>query len=400
MFFLKKEIIVNTILRFLGIGSVVWLLNIFNGSDLTSLWGEIVLILTYATIFNMIAQFGQGMYILDSQKTDETTLWRIQVNTLTISFILFLLTFLINKFEFNEYVLGAAMSVFTGWFLNRKFFYQKEKNRPLLFSILNSNNYINFLLLAVVGLLYNNGNLLDSKEYLIYGLFVVFLVSIIIKLRYFPLEDFSFQKQLSILRGSFPFLLVTSGLVILSWMDTLMLDFYTDSFEVGIYNTVFKACSLLAIGLSILNAYVAPRIRNTYNDSIEKLKKLVRPFNRLGLISGISVLVVFWLFPEVVFRILGLEPLPSYVTLLLVMSVGYVVNASSGNVGLLLQLTGHKRTFNLAILVALGLNLILNTILIPKHGALGAGIASSASMITWNWISVIMVKRIHGFWSI
>ena len=45
------------------------------------------------------------------------------------------------------------------------------------------------------------------------------------------------------------------------------------------------------------------------------------------------------------------------------------------------------------------MNFILNLVLIPNFGIMGASIASASSLITWNILSLIYIKRKFGFWT-
>ena len=62
-----------------------------------------------------------------------------------------------------------------------------------------------------------------------------------------------------------------------------------------------------------------------------------------------------------------------------------------------MQMTGNQHLFQNIHLVAAILNVLLNYILIPISGIQGAAIASFFSVVFWNTIMVIIVKRKFGF---
>jgi O-antigen/teichoic acid export membrane protein len=61
-----------------------------------------------------------------------------------------------------------------------------------------------------------------------------------------------------------------------------------------------------------------------------------------------------------------------------------------------MQMIGKEKVYQKIILLSLILNITLNLILIPVYGAIGAAIASMISLITWNTISTIYVKKTTG----
>ena len=80
---------------------------------------------------------------------------------------------------------------------------------------------------------------------------------------------------------------------------------------------------------------------------------------------------------------------------LLLLAVGQLVNAWFGPTGMLLNMTGHEREVTRAVTVAAGMNVVLNLLLIPPFGVVGAAIATSASLVFWNiWLWLVARWRL------
>ncbi|MFB2895357.1 polysaccharide biosynthesis C-terminal domain-containing protein [Aerosakkonemataceae cyanobacterium BLCC-F50] len=78
-----------------------------------------------------------------------------------------------------------------------------------------------------------------------------------------------------------------------------------------------------------------------------------------------------------------------------VLVFGQLVNALCGSVGYLMIMTGHQNQSFRVIFCSALLNVVLNAILIPFFGIVGAAIATSFTMIVWNvWLSILVVKYI------
>ena len=78
---------------------------------------------------------------------------------------------------------------------------------------------------------------------------------------------------------------------------------------------------------------------------------------------------------------------------LLILLIGQIVNAMSGSVGFILQMTGREKVYQNILLLTLVINITLNIILIPKFGIEGAAIASAFSLLLWNLCSVFYIYR-------
>jgi O-antigen/teichoic acid export membrane protein len=81
--------------------------------------------------------------------------------------------------------------------------------------------------------------------------------------------------------------------------------------------------------------------------------------------------------------------------MLIALLFGQVVSAAVGSVGYLMTMTGHQRdAARVYACVAVG-HVGLNAIAIPLLGALGAAVATAASISIWNlWLHSLVVKRL------
>jgi len=84
---------------------------------------------------------------------------------------------------------------------------------------------------------------------------------------------------------------------------------------------------------------------------------------------------------------------------MIVLCFGQWVNVALGPVALLLTMTGHERDALVGIAWGAGVNLLLSAVLIPPLGMIGAAVSSTASLIAWNLILVVWVRRRLGIGS-
>jgi O-antigen/teichoic acid export membrane protein len=112
-------------------------------------------------------------------------------------------------------------------------------------------------------------------------------------------------------------------------------------------------------------------------------------------ISVPVILVYFVWGKELVMLVFG-EEYASASTALLILCVGQFMNASSGSVALILNMTGNDRKTLQGVGVALISNITISYFLFPIYGFLGVAIGYSVSLIMWNLIMVWMVKKYTG----
>ena len=80
---------------------------------------------------------------------------------------------------------------------------------------------------------------------------------------------------------------------------------------------------------------------------------------------------------------------------LIILSVGQFFNAYCGSIGYLLNMTGKEKIFKNAILIGAILNIILNFVLIPYWGIIGAAVASAVSYFIMAALMFVVTHKIY-----
>ena len=87
-------------------------------------------------------------------------------------------------------------------------------------------------------------------------------------------------------------------------------------------------------------------------------------------------------------------------TALVVLTLGQLVNAATGSVGYILQMTGKHQLLTLIVATAAAVNLGLNYMLIPAMGMDGAALASLVAMAVLNLVPFFIIKASYGFFTL
>jgi len=197
---------------------------------------------------------------------------------------------------------------------------------------------------------------------------------------------------------SFPMFLTSAMYIVMSQTDILMLGSLATMSDVGVYAVVVKLATLTVFILTSINAIVAPKFSELYHSSkIEELKNIAQKSSKLMFWGSLPVIIVNIFFGLFILQLFGDEFARGYYALLF-LSIGYFVNSLVGSVGYLLNMSGHQKALNKIVIFGGLVNIILNYLLIPIYGIYGAAFASMISMILWNLLASLYIKKIFGFY--
>ena len=223
--------------------------------------------------------------------------------------------------------------------------------------------------------------------------FLCSTVYILNKMRGEQASSFGWKGQLFSL-GT-PILISSSLFLVISWSDTLMLGYYLPEREVGIYRIVFKIATLITFAQFALNTVVAPMV-SALSKNRDRLYEMTHKVAQLNLLSAGPIFLIVLFFGPFLISIFGVEnPSVAYPWLIL-LAIGQLTNAFAGPVMNILNMTGYEKSARNTMLVTAVFNVILNFLMIPKFGPLGAAVATTATMIGWNVWAAALVFKFHG----
>jgi O-antigen/teichoic acid export membrane protein len=81
---------------------------------------------------------------------------------------------------------------------------------------------------------------------------------------------------------------------------------------------------------------------------------------------------------------------------LVILCVGQLVNATMGSVSAVLNMTGNERDAMRSVFISATVNVLLNLLLVPRWGAVGAAIATSTTLIVFNVMMWRLVRLRTG----
>jgi O-antigen/teichoic acid export membrane protein len=169
---------------------------------------------------------------------------------------------------------------------------------------------------------------------------------------------------------------VTVCQVLLSQVDILMVGFFMNSSDTGLYAVASRIATLVTFGITAVNAYLAPQIAYLHaKGERPALQGMLTTVARGVFLYTVAAAVTLLLFGRWILSLFGAEFVQIY-DVLRVLIVGQLLIGMCGSVGFLLIMTGYQKEALYAIASSALLAILLNLALIPELGLYGAAVAT------------------------
>lgn len=202
--------------------------------------------------------------------------------------------------------------------------------------------------------------------------------------------------QRSFLKPASQLLIANGSVIIATSVSTIFLGILSSTKEVGLFNVASRVALLIIVFLQISNSALSPKIASLFKQGrVLELQTLLTRITSLLFLIGVASLAVFILAGKQILGIWGEEFQEAYLYLL-ILSVGQLVNLSTGAVGIILIMTGHEKIVGRVSLVTMLLSIFLNFAFIKIWGGLGACIATSSILIFENLLKLKYSRKYTG----
>lgn len=403
----KNKIIRNTLALFAGtaVGNVFsFLLMVFIARTLGDVGvGQYSFLFAFGYLIVILCNPGMGYLILKDVSANKDITSQYGNNILSVKAI--------------SAVVSAAAAVFLLIFIKddtliiRSFMivaviYMINSVGSVFSNILNANERMDLTalidaieravaLLAGVVLLYITRSLLFLVLALLISNLVKQMLYFIFSRRYFvPRFGIDFQLWKRLFVRSLPFALSISFLYIYYRIDTVMLSLMVNDQVTGWYNAAYRLVDVVNyIPFLIVTAILPSMARSSKNDHELLMDIFNRSLRYLVLLSIPIGVGTFLLAPRIVLFVYGEGFVNAAIALKILIwaEVIVFVNYLGGH---LLNIIDRQKTYTKIIGITVGLNIVLNFILIPKYTYIGAGVATLLSEIL---IFILIYRSIRKY---
>jgi len=194
-----------------------------------------------------------------------------------------------------------------------------------------------------------------------------------------------------------PFLAIGAIGVMLGEINTLMLMWWADAEQTGLFQPIARIAPLLMLAMQAVGTRYAPRITEFWTaGETARLADVTRKVTVIT--TGFTLLsaVVLLFFAKPLLGLFGREFAVNAHALWWIAGA-QIVNAACGPAAMLLTMSGHAPRAIGPQLLGLAVNILLGALLIPGRGAEGAAIAMAGGIVTWNLAMLVLVVRRVGF---
>lgn len=200
-----------------------------------------------------------------------------------------------------------------------------------------------------------------------------------------------------LLRFSLPLLPLALLLNLNNSVDLIMLNLLTPPSEVGQYAAAARLVILFALITQPMKQIFAPLIAGQYGmRDIGKIQVLYRTSSRWMLILTLPVFTFLFLAREPLMMIFGEGFTGAGAAVLGILAMGAFLASVVGVAGDMLTMSGHQYLELACISGGLVLNFVMNLLLIPHYGIIGAAIATSSSSMATDLARILIVACRYG----
>ena len=184
--------------------------------------------------------------------------------------------------------------------------------------------------------------------------------------------------------------------VVMTFSDVLILGLFASSADVGVYTAAARTALLTRFLLLATSSVAAPRFAALHAaDDKDGIAKLAVRATILTTLSTLPLLVLFLMFPERILSVFGAQ-FEAGASVLIVLAIGQFVNAATGPVGYLLNMSGLHRIEGRIAVAGAVMTVGFCFALIPGWGLLGAAAANAIATAACNLMRVCFAKSRLG----
>ncbi|MGP8329243.1 MAG: flippase [Methanosarcinaceae archaeon] len=299
-----------------------------------------------------------------------------------------------NAGIFNWLLLALIISLFYGAVVSGV----AGRGKMGIYAAGNFINIVSRVLIQVAAIFFGYG-----VAGLVGGFVAGLLIAAIIELRFFDLSfaRFKWRHIKSLSEFSFWLFLTSTGVLLYTYADSIMIGYFMTNADVGVYRVVFQFTTLAVIATTALRATLWPKVSRWSKTG--EMKNIEVSLSRAFSYSLILAVPVFTggilLGDRLLYFFYGAEFAKGY-PLLIILLFTQIVNVFQFFFTMYLgALDRQKESFKVTAVAATA-NIVLNILLIPLIGIMGAAIATMVTMglnavLAQRVLSQIMTIRVE-----
>jgi len=177
------------------------------------------------------------------------------------------------------------------------------------------------------------------------------------------------------------------------YSNVLLLAPISGTAAAGIFFAAERLTSLAAVPGEVSKAIASPRIAASYtNRDHRSLQSTVTQAALVSFLPTLIIAVALYFFGYSVLQLFG-QDFEGAMPVLLILLTALLARSFVGIVDEILIMCGHHRMVTRVSVVTAGIHLLLLFLLLPRHGAIGAAVATATSTIFRSLVVYLAVKK-------
>lgn len=199
---------------------------------------------------------------------------------------------------------------------------------------------------------------------------------------------------------SWPLLINTVMMFILGQSGLWVVSAFLSDAEVAAYGAAARLVLLTNMALSVVNTIIPPLIVHLHVDKQkEKLEQVLRTTATIAAFPALAVLLCYILFGGWILETVFGEYYRSGETVLMITSLGQVINVFVGSCGYVLIMTGHNHVMMFISIASSSIALGGSLLLVHNYGSTGVAIGYTVAMFVQQLAMLLFVRYRCGVWT-
>jgi len=224
--------------------------------------------------------------------------------------------------------------------------------------------------------------------FLIVGIFFFLLIKKFYSEDTMPSKVESIVSKSHIISYALPLMVIHASFWVFMESDILMLKYFKDIQEISFYGIATSMATMIVVPIAAFGASAAPLVLVLKKDSIQRAREMIFKSLKYLIVIYTFVSLVIFIYAKEIVEIFFSARYLSSTTSLKIYSIFIFFLAISSFVSLVLDYSGLAKVRMILVATSAGLNVLLNLILIPKYGMIGA---AWATQITYSPLVMIYI---------
>jgi O-antigen/teichoic acid export membrane protein len=192
--------------------------------------------------------------------------------------------------------------------------------------------------------------------------------------------------------------LSTVGLAFVGQLDVLVIGSLGTKHEAALYSAPFRLALLVGLPLVAVNQVVTPLIAGWHSQAMtQRIERTLRMTAGVALVGASLVGLVYLAAGRTILDTLFGSFYGDGWKILLILTVGQIVQTFAGSCGFSLLMTGNHRAYAVIVAVSMPVTLGLQVVGYKVGGVEGLAVATAMMLSLQNFAQMVVVRRRAGF---